>query len=474
MRIDLRMVRSCVGGEPPTITAERACAARMPAAVRGSTLRDMSIRGMGKRRWRLAVALGAMVSMLAVVALELPVPSAGRADVLVRPLLPPVRSDGPRFIPRHSGRSSRHATERRPRHVRASRVSGIDHLRLSESSPSRFMTLYKRASAAFGVSWRLIASIHQQETSFSSAAGTYHGLNFARCCAGPMQFNVTNGPVSTWDRFSRSFRRAKRPGRYPHRMPRHPSVYDDFDAIMAAGALLRASGAGARLDGAAWRAAYDYYGHDETGLGYADQVLARAVGWSRHALCVRCATDPRLVSEFDADFAAPYRAELIAAERRARAAAAQRKRHGRHSRKRHERPRHHRPHRRRSAKHTGATESSERPSPTGDDPDEGAEHDGATHHSRSKPQPAPKPKPAPASTPAPTADPHPVATPTPPATPTAPATAAPSPPPATPPAPATAAPPPAAPAPPPAPVPPPAPAVPPAPNESATGPGPTG
>src|SRR4051794_37480954 len=100
--------------------------------------------------------------------------------------------------------------------------------------------------------------------------------------------------------------RSEKELRSAHHMPHHPSVYDDFDAIMAAGALLRASGAGAGLDGAAWRAAYDYYGHDETGLRYADQVLARAVAWTRGGLCVRCAVDPRLISEFDADFAGPY------------------------------------------------------------------------------------------------------------------------------------------------------------------------
>ena len=42
----------------------------------------------------------------------------------------------------------------------------------------------------------------------------------------------------------------------------HPSIYDDFDAIMAAAHLLSADGAGYALDGAAWIAAYDYYGHD--------------------------------------------------------------------------------------------------------------------------------------------------------------------------------------------------------------------
>src|SRR3954454_972423 len=198
---------------------------------------------------------------------------------------------------------------------------GVDRVPMTAQSASLFMPIYRRAAEAFGVNWRLIASIHQQETSFSSAPGTYHGLNFAGCCAGPMQFNVKNGPVTTWEHFRHAYRSAKRPARYPHRTRRHPSVYDDFDAIMAAGALLRANGAGPRLAGSAWLASYNYYGHDLTGLQYANNVLARAVGWSRRGLCVACAVDAELAARFDGAFAAPYRAELLAAERRARAAA---------------------------------------------------------------------------------------------------------------------------------------------------------
>jgi hypothetical protein len=222
------------------------------------------------------------------------------------------------------------------RHARGKtghRARVVDHIPLTASSAGRFLPLYRRASATFGVSWRLIASIHQQETGFSSARGTYRGLNFAGCCAGPMQFNVANGPVSTWERFRGAFRRAERPVRYPHRTRRHPSIYDDFDAIMAAGALLRASGAGAHLDGAAWLASYHYYGHDLTGLKYADRVLARATGWARRGLCGTCPVDERLVGSFDDAFARPYRAQLLAAQRlarkraRAQARARDRRRH---------------------------------------------------------------------------------------------------------------------------------------------------
>ncbi len=73
---------------------------------------------------------------------------------------------------------------------------------------------------------------------------------------------------------------------------KHPSIYDDFDSIMAAAHLLSADGAGYALDDSAWIAAYDYYGHDATGVSYADQVLARAIGWSQHGFCINCGVRP--------------------------------------------------------------------------------------------------------------------------------------------------------------------------------------
>ena len=47
------------------------------------------------------------------------------------------------------------------------------------------------------------------------AETTYHGLNAFGCCAGPMQFNVTNGPVSTWERYRQAFRAGNRPAALP-------------------------------------------------------------------------------------------------------------------------------------------------------------------------------------------------------------------------------------------------------------------
>ena len=176
-----------------------------------------------------------------------------------------------------------------------------------------FYPIYGTAQRTFGVNWLLIASIHMQESAFSTAPGIYAGLNFAHCCGGPMQFNVTNGPVSTWDLVSNSFIYGLRPSSYNHMTVAHPSIYDDFDSVMAAAHLLSADGAGYKLDASAWNAAYDYYGHDATGVLYADQVLARAIGWSQRGFCINCAVQARLVAAVDGAYGVPVRAALEAA-----------------------------------------------------------------------------------------------------------------------------------------------------------------
>ena len=187
--------------------------------------------------------------------------------------------------------------------------------RVPASIGSGFLALYREAARSFGVSWRLIASIHRQETAFSTAPTTYHGLNAFGCCAGPMQFNVTNGPPSTWALYRQSFRQGDRPRRYPHPTRHHPSIYDDFDAIMAAGALLRDSGATDLLDGGAWTAAYAYYGHDDYGVDYASEVVARAQGWEIYGFCLNCPVDGTLVAALHDAYGVDARRQLLADER---------------------------------------------------------------------------------------------------------------------------------------------------------------
>jgi len=176
-----------------------------------------------------------------------------------------------------------------------------------------FYPIYAVAQRTFGVNWLLIASIHRQESAFSTAPDTYTGLNFAGCCGGPMQFNVTNGPVPTWRLVSDSFRYGRRPSSYDHETTKHPSIYDDFDSIMAAAHLLSADGASYSLDAGAWSAAYSYYGHDATGVTYADQVVARAIGWSQQGFCANCGVDTALVEAVHVTYGAPVLAALVKA-----------------------------------------------------------------------------------------------------------------------------------------------------------------
>jgi hypothetical protein len=183
---------------------------------------------------------------------------------------------------------------------------------ISENWMQGFYPIYATAQKTFGVNWLLIASIHRQESAFSTAPGIYSGLNFAGCCGGPMQFNVTNGPITTWALVSDSYRYGARPASYDHMTAKHPSIYDDFDAIMAAAHLLSADGAAEELNGAAWDAAYDYYGHDLTGVTYADQVLARAIGWSQHGFCINCGLEATMVQAVNGAYGAPVAAALEA------------------------------------------------------------------------------------------------------------------------------------------------------------------
>jgi hypothetical protein len=211
--------------------------------------------------------------------------------------------------------------------LEARSVLDATHTRISRAWMEGFYPIYAVAQSTFGVNWLLLASIHRQESAFSTAAGIYHGLNFAHCCGGPMQFNVTNGGSggragpSTWDLVADSYIYGKRPVHYDHMTAKHPSIYDDFDAIMAAAHLLSADGAEYALSESAWDAAYDYYGHDAAGVTYADQVLARAIDWSQHGFCINCGIEPKMVEAVQAAYGAPVLAALEAEAAKARAQA---------------------------------------------------------------------------------------------------------------------------------------------------------
>lgn len=149
--------------------------------------------------------------------------------------------------------------------------------------PAAFVPLYRESARVFGLDWLVLASIHQQETGYSTHPTTYVGVNSAGCCAGPFQMNLTNGPPSTWDGVKHAYRSGRRPARYPHPDTPHPSVYDDFDAAMAAGSLLRSNGADDSLGPRTWNAVRAYNGAGPVAVAYADTVMARAQAWARSA-----------------------------------------------------------------------------------------------------------------------------------------------------------------------------------------------
>jgi membrane-bound lytic murein transglycosylase B len=96
--------------------------------------------------------------------------------------------------------------------------------------PANYLTLYRSAARTCpGLSWGVLAGIGKVESDHgrSRAPGVVSSVNSFGCCAGPMQFNIRNGPPSTWDRYGRG-----------------GNVYEPRDAIPAAARLLCANGIG--------------------------------------------------------------------------------------------------------------------------------------------------------------------------------------------------------------------------------------
>jgi hypothetical protein len=148
-----------------------------------------------------------------------------------------------------------------------------------------FLRLYEDAAAVYRVNPFLLMAVHENETDFSRSTlpGVQSGLNFAGCCAGPMQFSVAGtrfgGSGGTWAAYRHASRRARlaRPASYPGRVAApHPSVYDSYDAIYAAAAYFHALGAGPRLDDRTYRALLSYAGTPPASIPYARHDLERA------------------------------------------------------------------------------------------------------------------------------------------------------------------------------------------------------
>src|SRR3954453_14162204 len=132
--------------------------------------------------------------------------------------------------------------------------------------PASYLSLYRHAGGVAGVPWRVLAAIGSIESDHgrSRAPGVHTGVNGHGCCAGPMQFNLRDGPPSTWQRY-----------RVDGNHDGATDVYDPEDAIPSAGNYLRALLA--RADGNL-RAAILAYNHSPA---YVADVLARARAYGR-------------------------------------------------------------------------------------------------------------------------------------------------------------------------------------------------
>jgi transglycosylase-like protein with SLT domain len=128
--------------------------------------------------------------------------------------------------------------------------------------PAGYLRLYRQAGARYRVPWPVLAAIGKVESDHGRLRlpGVRSGLNRYRdsrgrlrsCCAGPMQFNLTNGPPSTWQRHGRG------------------NVYDPADAIPAAARKLAADGARRDLDRALFA-----YNHSRAYVARVKQLARR-------------------------------------------------------------------------------------------------------------------------------------------------------------------------------------------------------
>jgi hypothetical protein len=95
--------------------------------------------------------------------------------------------------------------------------------------PSDYVRIYKAAAEWQGVSWRLLAAIGKNESDHgrSMLPGVHSGLNFANCCAGPMQICKVASCGKTWQAYAVD---VDGDGKW--------SIYDPEDAIYGAARLV--------------------------------------------------------------------------------------------------------------------------------------------------------------------------------------------------------------------------------------------
>jgi hypothetical protein len=139
----------------------------------------------------------------------------------------------PGFPVPHLPAAVRRALDRQP--ATTPPAPGLDPARPGDASPlaitsipAAYLALYLAAAPTCPrLTWQVLAGIGKVESDHgrSAAPGVHTGLNRAGCCAGPMQFNLTNGPPSTWDAYGHG-----------------ASPYDPGAAIPAAARKLCANG----------------------------------------------------------------------------------------------------------------------------------------------------------------------------------------------------------------------------------------
>ena len=142
-----------------------------------------------------------------------------------------------------------------------SQAEAVPSADAEHSIPARYLALYRDAGRRFEVPWQVLAGIGSIETDHgrSRAPGVRSGVNSYGCCAGPMQFNLRDGPPSTWDRYGVD-------GNHDH----SKDIYDPQDAIRSAANYLRVLLRNA--DGNLSQAIFGY-NHSQA---YVNDVLARA------------------------------------------------------------------------------------------------------------------------------------------------------------------------------------------------------
>jgi hypothetical protein len=106
---------------------------------------------------------------------------------------------------------------------------GASDVALADIPPTYLARYVTAAGTCPALTWQVLAAIGKVESDHgrSSAPGVRHGINRAGCCAGPMQFNLINGPPSTWDTWGTGVR---------------AQVYDPAHAVPAAARKLCGDG----------------------------------------------------------------------------------------------------------------------------------------------------------------------------------------------------------------------------------------